>query len=273
MARELLKWLGEDGMEEFRTLLNKIWEIQEAPEEWTKGVLHPLEKVKGKVGLDNIRPITLLEVALKTIAGLLSDRILQAWQREDMLHNQQYGFRKHTSMTDAIMLYRLLQEYDQYNEDLGIKQEGHKNQFHAVMMDLKKAYDSCEFWATEMGCRSLGIPERIIKFFSNTEKRMTTRVRTAYGLTDPIEIRRGMMQGDSASPARFLAFINPMLVIVNEQCKGVASPKGENIAAVSAVDGTILYGRTGEDTHHGGGRKLPRDIEMESTNARGGGEN
>ena len=42
------------------------------------------------------------------------------------------------------------------------------------MMDLKKAYDSCEFWATEMGCRSLGIPERIIKFFSNTEKRMTT---------------------------------------------------------------------------------------------------
>ena len=145
MARELLKWLGEDGMEEFRTLLNKIWEIQEAPEEWTKGVLHPLEKVKGKVGLDNIRPITLLEVALKTIAGLLSDRILQAWQREDMLHNQQYGFRKHTSMTDAIMLYRLLQEYDQYNEDLGIKQEGHKNQFHAVMMDLKKAYDSCEF--------------------------------------------------------------------------------------------------------------------------------
>ena len=98
-----------------------------------------------------------------------------------------------------------------------------------------------------MGCRSLGIPERMIKFFSNTEKRMTTRVRTAYGLTDPIEIRRGMMQGDSASPARFLAFINPMLVIVNEQCKGVASPKGENIAAVSAVDDTILYGRTEED--------------------------
>ena len=86
MARELLKWLGEDGMEEFRTLLNKIWEIQEVPEEWTKGVLHPLEKVKGKVGLDNIRPITLLEVALKTITGLLSDRILQAWQREDILH-------------------------------------------------------------------------------------------------------------------------------------------------------------------------------------------
>ena len=114
MARELLKWLGEDGMEEFRMLLNKIWEIQEVPEEWTKGILHPLEKVKGKVGLDNIRPITLLEVALKTITGLLSDRILQAWQREDILHNQQYGFRKHTSMTDAIMLYRLLQEYDQY---------------------------------------------------------------------------------------------------------------------------------------------------------------
>ena len=55
------------------------------------------------------------------------------------------------------------------------------------------------------------------------------------------------MQGDSASPARFLAFINPMLVIVNEQCRGIVSPKGENIVALSEVDDTILYGRTEED--------------------------
>ena len=41
MARELLKWLGEDGMEEFRTLLNKIWETLEVPEEWGQVLMTP----------------------------------------------------------------------------------------------------------------------------------------------------------------------------------------------------------------------------------------
>jgi hypothetical protein len=77
MARELLKWMGEGGTKEFTDLLNAIWKQKKVPEEWTQGILHPLEKVKGKVGLDNIRPITLLEVALKTVTGLLSDRMLK----------------------------------------------------------------------------------------------------------------------------------------------------------------------------------------------------
>ena len=84
MSRELLKWMGEGGTTEFTDLLNAIWKRKKVPEEWTQGILHPLEKVKGKVGLDNIRPITLLEVALKTITGLLSDRMLKAWQRENI---------------------------------------------------------------------------------------------------------------------------------------------------------------------------------------------
>ena len=88
MSRELLKWMGEGGTTEFTELLNAIWKQKKVPEEWTQGILHPLEKVKGKVGLDNIRPITLLEVALKTITGLLSDRMLKAWQRENILHEQ-----------------------------------------------------------------------------------------------------------------------------------------------------------------------------------------
>ena len=51
-------------------------------------------------------------------------------------------------------------------------------------MDLRKAYDSCEFWATELGCSSLGVPEEIVQFFKATEERMQTRIRTAHGLTD-----------------------------------------------------------------------------------------
>jgi len=245
MSRELLKWMGEGGMTEFTDLLNAIWKRTKIPEEWTQGILHPLEKVKGKVGLDNIRPITLLEVALKTKTGLLSDRMLKAWQRENILHEQQYGFRKHTSMTDAIMIFRLMQEHGQMETALSKDKAGEG--FHALMMDLRKAYDSCEFWATELGCRSLGVPEEIIQFFKATEVRMQTRIHTAHGLTEPVNIKRGMLQGDSASPARFLAFMNPALVIVNKYSRGIKSPTGEKVAAVCAVDDTILYASNQKD--------------------------
>ena len=50
-----------------------------------------------------------------------------------------------------------------------------------------------------------------------------------------------MLQGDSASPARFLAFINPALVIVNRYGRGIKSPAGGTVTAVCAVDDTILY--------------------------------
>ena len=70
---------------------------------------------------------------------------------------------------------------------------------------------------------------------------MQTRIRTAHGLTEPVNIKRGMVQGDSASPARFLAFMNPALVIVNKYGQGIKSPAGGTVTAVCAVDDTILY--------------------------------
>ena len=148
-------------------------------------------------------------------------------------------------MTDTIMAFGLMQEYDQMETSITGNQD--RKGFHALMMDLRKAYDSYEFWATELGCRSLGVPEEIIQFFRAKEERMQTRVRTAYGLTEPINIKRGMLQGDSASPARFLAFMNPVLVIMNKHGQGIRSPTGGKIAAVCAVDDTILYAKNQRD--------------------------
>ena len=76
---------------------------------------------------------------------------------------------------------------------------------------------------------------------------MQTRIRTAHGLTEPVNIKRGMLQGDSASPARFLAFMNPALVIVNKYSQGIKSPTGGKVAAVCAVDDTILYANNQKD--------------------------
>ena len=40
---------------------------------------------------------------------------------------------------------------------------------------------------------------------------MTTKVATPYGLTDPITVNRGTIQGDSLSPFLFIAYLEPLL--------------------------------------------------------------
>ena len=44
-------------------------------------------------------------------------------------------------MTDTIMAFGLMQEYDQMETSITGNQD--RKGFHALMMDLRKAYDSC----------------------------------------------------------------------------------------------------------------------------------
>ena len=44
-----------------------------------------------------------------------------------------------------------------------------------------------------------------------------------------------------------MAFMNPALVIVNKYSQGIKSPTGGKVAAVCAVDDTILYANNQKD--------------------------
>ena len=82
--------------------------------------------------------------------------------------------------------------------------------------DVSKAYDSVEFWAQEVELRRLKLPEHFIGYMREVTRRGTSRVQTAYGLTDAIEIERGVRQGAVLSPFVFNAFMEPLAQLLKQ---------------------------------------------------------
>ena len=84
---------------------------------------------------------------------------------------------------------------------------------------------------------ALGIPKKIIKFIENTLFNSLYVVHTGYSPTEPITLKTGLKQGDSSSPILFLLFIEPLLRMLRESCRGFhfKYPFTHSVAPVTAL--------------------------------------
>ena len=57
----------------------------------------------------------------------------------------------------------------------------------------------------------LGVPQDAIEVVANLYSGASTRLRVPAGLSDPVAILRGTIQGDSLSPLLFLLYLEPLL--------------------------------------------------------------
>ena len=93
-----LKWVTE--------LCNTTWAAHKIPEAWRHATVSTIYNNKGPIHMcENYRPISLLCVAYKLLAGLLLQRLQQAGA-EDRLIQTQCGFRRGRGTTDAVHAVR-----------------------------------------------------------------------------------------------------------------------------------------------------------------------
>ena len=101
------------------------------PQQWKDATIKVLHKEKDRSECGNYRGIFLVahdgKVFLKVIAGRLSDYC----ERENILPEEQYGFRPQRSTVDMMFVVRRLQELARKGTPL-----------YLCFIDLTKAYDS-----------------------------------------------------------------------------------------------------------------------------------
>ena len=75
-ANELFRLLDDDNTQLLLDFYNKVWEVEEVPDEWKEAIVVSIYKGKG-VDTDpaNYRPISLLNVIYKVFAAMLQSRI------------------------------------------------------------------------------------------------------------------------------------------------------------------------------------------------------
>lgn len=80
-----------------------------------------------------------------------------------------------------------------------------------VKLDWRQAFNSMEHSRLYAVLRRLGFPSDSIAAVRSIYDRSETVVETPHGLTEPIKIRRGVIQGDTLSPLLFNIMLEPLL--------------------------------------------------------------
>ena len=87
---EFLKKGGETSWRRIHHLVKLIWTQHKIPDDWTIGVIQPINKKGDKSECSNYRAITLLNITYKVLSRILYSRLVE--YTEKILGDYQCGF-------------------------------------------------------------------------------------------------------------------------------------------------------------------------------------
>lgn len=100
-------------------------------EQWKDELLYTFIKVPGGVGLEDSRPIGLLDILMKASKAVDYSGIARVWERRGILHGPQFAFRQGKGTEGLLMLWVLANEECYRSKVNQARGQG----------DLKRAYD------------------------------------------------------------------------------------------------------------------------------------
>ena len=185
-------------------IFEKIWEEETIPEDWKEGYLVKVPKKGDLANCNNYRGITMLSVPGKILSRIILQRLIAAL--EEILRDQQMGFRKNRSCTDHIATLRIIAEQSiEWNSSLYI-----------TFIDFEKAFDSVDHNTLWKILRHYGIPEKFIAIIQQSYYNSQIRVIHNHEITPPFSVQTGVRQGCILSPMLFLLVIDWIMKTTTE---------------------------------------------------------
>ena len=187
---ELWKFGGHELKIHLLELFNKIIDKNQMPQEWETGMVINIHKKGTKSKCENCRGITLLPTAYKLFAHIIKNTLNE--HLEDKMVEEQCGFRKGCSCTDAIFTVQQIME----------KRKEHNLPLFLLFVDYEKAYDNVnryKLW--EMMDNK--IPNYLLNKIKCIYRNTKIRIKFNDGISEPIHINKGVRQGCGLSPVLF----------------------------------------------------------------------
>ena len=186
-------------------LFKKVWEEEQIPEDWSKGVIVIVGKKGDTSHCSNNRGITLRSTTSKLLQIILLRRLNAGL--EQLLRENQCGFRQNRSCIDQIYSLRcIIHQCIKFNIPLYIN-----------FVDFKAAFDSIDRQFIRRSLQHYGLPDKYIRikkaFFSHT----ISAVRVNGELTDWFTVNSGIGQGDIQGPPVFNFCLNFSAYLMEQQ--------------------------------------------------------
>jgi len=129
---ELLQAAGPQMTQRIQDIILYIWRSERMPNDWNKSIIYPIYKKGEKYERSNYRGISLLNTAHKILATVINNRLTT--YAEDLLSQEQNGFRRNRSTTDNIFIMgQVLEKCYECNIEM-----------HVLYIDFKQAFESID---------------------------------------------------------------------------------------------------------------------------------
>jgi hypothetical protein len=186
-----LKLFGEGGLKIMMKLISTLYETGEWPKDFTKVTMIALKKKPQATKCSDHRTVSLIAHTAKIVAKILRRRIEK--NIEDVLGEDQFGFRRGKEIRNAIGMLRIISERTlEIDEKLSV-----------CFIDWQKAFDRVNWTKLMHILKETGIDWCERRLISNSYMAQGVKVRLNLGETRSVKIGRGVRQGCSLSPILF----------------------------------------------------------------------
>ena len=210
----------------------------EVPDWMTTGrtVLLLKDKSKGNE-MSNYRPITCLPPMWKLITGIVADEIYNHLEENDLLPEEQKGYRRKSRGTmDQLLIDKAVMK-NRKRRKVGLSM---------VWIDYRKAYDMVAHSWIKKSMEMCGAADNISNFLSKIMESWQTILMSGNEELARVNIQRGIFQGDSLSPLMFVIGLIPLSQILRKVNAGYQLWKGQHkkINHLLFMNDLKLYGNS-----------------------------
>lgn len=197
---EVLKLVGDVLATPIAHLINMCIECGIYPEIFKKSQITPIHKKGEFNNTDSYRPISIIPVISKIFEVVLKNRLLEYFERNNLLTSAQFGYRQGRSTVNAIceMYGNIIQAFEE------------RKICTAKFYDMSKAFDTVNHGVLIKKLEYYGIRGNALNLFTSYLADRQQCVKFNGKVSKLSNVNYGVPQGSVLGPVMFIIYINDL---------------------------------------------------------------